>query len=137
MKGRTVILPPRDEYDGPSFITLSPQASELSKEVLIDKIKGVIYGQAIGDAVGLGITYLLLHSLFYSLLLSLLMFLNAATEFLNKQECIAYYGKYKHITFKAFHKDFHRSRWTPGDWTDDTGIVIIIILIIIVYKDEK
>lgn len=44
-----------------------------------------------------------------------------ATEFMKKQECKEYYGKYEYISFKAFHNDFHRSRWTPGDWTDDTG----------------
>jgi hypothetical protein len=41
---------------------------------------------------------------------------------MRKQECVEYYGKYEYITYKAFHNDFHRSRWIPGDWTDDTGI---------------
>eukprot|EP00026_Physarum_polycephalum_P002884 Phypoly_transcript_02893.p1 GENE.Phypoly_transcript_02893~~Phypoly_transcript_02893.p1 ORF type:complete len:395 (+),score=66.58 Phypoly_transcript_02893:1362-2546(+) len=102
-KGKTVLFPARDAYDGPSYITIPPNASVLPKEVLVDKIKGVIYGQAIGDAIGL------------------------ATEFMKRQECVEYYGKYKYISYKAFHNDFHRSRWTPGDWTDDTDQMILIL----------
>lgn len=102
-RGKTVILPIRDAYGGPSFITIPANASVLNRDILIDKIKGVIYGQAIGDAIGL------------------------ATEFMSKQECKEYYGRYKYIMYKAFHKDFHRSRWTPGDWTDDTDQMILIL----------
>jgi len=93
----------RDAYDGPSFVTIPGGASELPGDVLVDKIKGLIYGQAIGDAIGL------------------------ATEFMTKQECQEYYGKYASLSYGVFHKDFHRSRWVPGDWTADTDQMILIL----------
>jgi len=60
-----------------------------------NRIKGVFFGQAIGDALGL------------------------ATEFMSKEEVKEHYPNgvphYQDIV-----QDKHRSRWTAGDWTDDT-----------------
>ncbi|MGL5318700.1 MAG: ADP-ribosylglycohydrolase family protein [Bacteroidales bacterium] len=69
---------------------------------VIDKIKGVIYGQAIGDALGLG------------------------TEMMNYKEVKSAYPaglkRYSDII-----DDPYRRRWKKGEWTDDTDQVICIL----------
>lgn len=69
---------------------------------VIDKIKGVIYGQAIGDALGLG------------------------TESMNYKEVKSAYPnglkRYSDII-----DDSYRRRWKKGEWTDDTDQVICIL----------
>ena len=64
-------------------------------------LKGVIFGQAIGDALGLG------------------------TEFMSRKEVLRNYPegltRYGQIV-----QDCHRSRWRPGEWTDDTDMMLCI-----------
>ena len=67
----------------------------------IDKLKGVIYGQAIGDALGLG------------------------TEFMTDEDIAKYYPHgLKH--YDDIVRDRHRSRWRRGEWTDDTEMMLCI-----------
>lgn len=78
---------------------------------ILDKIKGVIFGQAIGDALGLG------------------------TEFMTQAEVRKYYPngltRYDQII-----QDYHRRRWHKGDWTDDTDMWMCIANAIIKNHEE-
>ena len=77
-----------------------------------DKIKGVIFGQAIGDALGLG------------------------TEFMNKKEVDKYYPN--GLTYyDQIIQDYHRKRWAKGAWTDDTDMMLCIANAIIKDKDIR
>jgi len=76
--------------------------SSLDISIIIDKIKGMIYGQALGDAYGL------------------------ATEFKDKQWIQANY-KNQVIPFPDFITNEHNCRWELGDWTDDTDQMICIM----------
>ncbi len=67
---------------------------------IIDKLKGVIFGQAIGDALGLG------------------------SEFLLKEEVQKYYPNGL-TDYNQIIQDAHRSRWEEGDWTDDTDMMLL------------
>lgn len=66
-----------------------------------DKIYGTIFGQAIGDALGLG------------------------TEFLSKTEVRKKYPdglkEYSQII-----RDYHRAKFQPGSWSDDTDMMLCI-----------
>lgn len=66
-----------------------------------DKIYGTIFGQAIGDALGLG------------------------TEFMSKTEVREKYPdglkEYSQII-----KDYHRAKFQPGSWSDDTDMMLCI-----------
>lgn len=66
-----------------------------------ENLKGVIFGQAVGDALGLG------------------------TEFMSRKEVLRNYpggfARYEQIV-----QDSHRSRWKPGEWTDDTDMTLCI-----------
>ena len=78
-------------------------------EAFVDKLKGVIFGQAIGDALGLG------------------------TEFMDSKEmAINYPLGLKH--YNEIVQDRHRCRWRKGDWTDDTDMMLCIAKAII--KDK-
>ena len=79
---------------------------KLDSELFIDSdidygIKAVIFGQAIGDALGLG------------------------TEFMSRDEVLTNYpnglSDYNQII-----QDPHRRRWMPGEWTDDTDMMLCI-----------
>lgn len=73
----------------------------MDKELLLDKVKGTIYGQAIGDALGLG------------------------TEFMDDDEMAwKYPNGLTHYT--DIYQDHHRRRWKIGDWTDDTDMMLCI-----------
>ena len=77
-----------------------------------DKIKGVMFGQAIGDALGLG------------------------TEFMTKKEVDKFYPN--GLTYyDQIIQDYHRKRWTKGAWTDDTDMMLCIANAIIKDKDIK
>jgi ADP-ribosylglycohydrolase len=84
--------------------------SKLSRDVITDKIKGIIYGEAIGDALGL------------------------ATEFMTQKEAVRYYGKDGPKEYSKIIQDFHRSRWMKGDWTDDTDQLLLILQMIVERK---
>lgn len=73
---------------------------------IIDKLKGVIFGQAIGDALGLG------------------------SEFLLKEEVQKFYPN-RLTDYNQIIQDTHRSRWEKGDWTDDTDMMLCIARAII------
>eukprot|EP00731_Ephydatia_muelleri_P020413 Em0013g140a len=87
---------------GPSHV-FSPEWSSLSKEEVVDKVKGTIYGQAIGDAIGL------------------------ATECMSKAEARGLYGEQGPGGYQRTYVDFHRSRWDEGDWTEDTDQMLVIL----------
>ena len=73
----------------------------IEKQNLSDKVYGVIFGQAIGDALGLG------------------------TEFMSRKEVLCHYPN----GLSAYHQiiqDWHRKRWKPGEWTDDTDMMLCI-----------
>ena len=69
---------------------------------LIDKIKGLVFGQAIGDALGLG------------------------TEFMTKKQ-VDYHYPHRLQDYHQIIQDKHRSRWKRGEWTDDTDQMLCII----------
>ncbi len=68
---------------------------------LVDKIRGVLYGQAIGDALGLG------------------------AEFLTKTQVSQFYTDGL-TDYDQIIQDGHRSRWEKGEWTDDTDQMLCI-----------
>ena len=76
----------------------------------IDLLKGTIYGQAIGDALGLG------------------------TEFMTDEDMAWNYPN--GIThYSDIIQDRHRKRWSIGDWTDDTDMMLCIANAIV--KDKR
>lgn len=72
------------------------------KDRISDRCKGAIFGHAIGDALGL------------------------ATEFMSKAEVTAAYPDGL-TAYSQIVQDRHRSRWTVGDWTDDTDQMLCIL----------
>lgn len=89
------------EGEGESLIIVKEGHSALTKEELIDKIKGVIYGNCIGDAIGL------------------------ATEFMTKKSAGEFYKR--PLNYQDFARDSHRARWVDGDWTDDSDQMLLIL----------
>lgn len=66
-----------------------------------NRLKGVIFGQAIGDALGVG------------------------TEFMSRKEVLQHYPNGL-TTYEQIVQDNHRNRWQPGEWTDDTDMMLCI-----------
>ena len=89
-----------DKLDAELFAD-SEDIMDREKRIVFDRIKGVIFGQAIGDALGLG------------------------TEFMSRDEVLTNYpnglSDYNQII-----QDPHRRRWMPGEWTDDTDMMLCI-----------
>lgn len=88
-----------------------PQLQLGDKEILINQIKGVLYGNCIGDAIGL------------------------LTEFMNKREAEKIYGSSllmqnfgtTNLEYNQKRNDGHRRNWKNGDWTDDSDQMILIL----------
>ena len=78
----------------------------------ISRLKGCILGGAIGDAIGL------------------------FTEFLPQSECIRLYGPSPRFSllrrplasYAVMHMDFHREKFEPSGWTDDTDQSLLIFM---------
>ncbi len=81
--------------------TIEKELKIVMQKELIDRIKGVIYGQAIGDALGLG------------------------AEFLTKTQVSQFYAGGLR-SYDQIIQDGHRSRWEKGEWTDDTEQMLCI-----------
>lgn len=64
-------------------------------------MKGVLFGQVVGDALGLG------------------------TEFMSRKEVLQNYSDGLTM-YEQIVQDYHRSRWKPGEWTDDTDMMLCI-----------
>ncbi|CAG9329373.1 unnamed protein product [Blepharisma stoltei] len=77
----------------------SSQLQPLSKEELLDKIRGCIYGQALGDAIGI------------------------RTEFLSADEASDNWRN-RPLTLLGWEK---RRKFPEGDWSDDTDQMIVIL----------
>lgn len=73
----------------------------MNENRFMDKLKGVLLGQAVGDALGLG------------------------TEFMTREEVHKYYPDGLH-DYSQIIQDCHRSRWEKGSWTDDTDMMLCI-----------
>jgi hypothetical protein len=75
-----------------------------NREIVIDRIRGCIYGNAIGDALGL------------------------ASEFTRADMAKHFYGYLPRcISYADILRDDHRFNWIPGDWTDDTDQMLLIL----------
>eukprot|EP00927_Polykrikos_kofoidii_P069237 TRINITY_DN64619_c0_g1_i1.p1 TRINITY_DN64619_c0_g1~~TRINITY_DN64619_c0_g1_i1.p1 ORF type:complete len:727 (+),score=126.46 TRINITY_DN64619_c0_g1_i1:72-2183(+) len=72
-------------------------------QLLSDRVRGLIWGAALGDAVGL------------------------ATEFMKKEEAAKLYPDPAKLGPATRVDDRHRSRWTRGDWTDDTDQLVLVM----------
>jgi ADP-ribosylglycohydrolase len=82
----------------------------ISESINVNRIKGLIFGQAVGDALGL------------------------STEFLSKRDVSLVY-KNSNITYDNILQDEHRKMWKKGEWTDDTDMCIIIFKHLLNSKD--
>lgn len=69
---------------------------------LLDRVRGVIYGQAIGDALGLGM------------------------EGFTKSQVAEIYP-HGLTSIREIVHDKYRSAWVKGDWTDDTDMMLCIL----------
>ncbi len=70
--------------------------------ITVDRIRGVLYGQAIGDALGLG------------------------AEFLTRTQVARCYP-YGLTRYGQILRDGHAQRWEVGAWTDDTAQMLCIL----------
>ena len=69
--------------------------------IVKNRLEGVIFGQAIGDALGVG------------------------TEFMSRTEVFQNYPGALSLYCQII-QDMHRCRWKPGEWTDDTEMMLCI-----------
>lgn len=80
----------------------------MTKDRIIDRMAGCLWGQAIGDALGLG------------------------TEFMDRDEVKRNYPYENGLSsYDQIIQDSHRKRWRKGDWTDDTDMMLCIARAII------
>lgn len=96
------LLKPLEGELGPATVDFS-QHTPLSKEALVDRVCGLVWGAALGDAVGL------------------------STEFMKKSEAAEQYPDRSKLSPNLRVADRHRSRWPHGDWTDDTDQLVLVM----------
>ncbi|XP_028414475.1 ADP-ribose glycohydrolase ARH3-like [Dendronephthya gigantea] len=89
--------------EGATALTETSKTKAADSVVLVNQIKGVLYGNCIGDAIGL------------------------LTEFMDKQEAQLSYGVGADLEYKQKVFDGHRCHWKEGDWTDDSDQMILIL----------
>lgn len=91
----TILASTRPAFPDRGNVMMPDNASTLSRNDLVDRILGVIFGTALGDAVGL------------------------ATEFMTRETALYLYDP--PLTLGQVVRDRHRCMWIPGDWTDGTS----------------
>lgn len=106
VQGLEPVLYDRSHLGTPGVITIEhghAAHTAFDKLEMRDRVRGLFWGAALGDAVGL------------------------STEFMKLDEAAAAYPAGAMQLGPASRvEDRHRSRWTQGDWTDDTDQLVLL-----------
>ena len=91
----------------------APPRTAVNPQLLADRIRGLVFGNALGDAVGL------------------------STEFMNRQEIVRHYPS-DHVfrPSATLYPDMHRLNFCQGDWTDDTDQLVLILQTLLEHQGQ-